>query len=52
MLVIWAVWWIHFRARRNGRTILPKYRLALEFVGVALLGIAGHLGGFLSGVNM
>ena len=52
VLVIWAVWWIHFRARRNGRTILPKYRLALEFVGVALLGIAGHLGGFLSGVNM
>jgi hypothetical protein len=24
----------------------------LEFVGVALLAIAGHLGGFLTGVNM
>jgi uncharacterized membrane protein len=50
-VVIWAVWWIHFHARRNGRTILPKYRLVLEFVGVALLAITGHLGGFLSGVN-
>jgi hypothetical protein len=26
--------------------------LVLEFVGVALLAIAGHLGGFLTGVNM
>jgi uncharacterized membrane protein len=51
-VVIWAVWWIHFHARRNGGTILPKYRLVLEFVGVALLAITGHLGGFLSGVNM
>jgi uncharacterized membrane protein len=51
-VVIWSVWWIHFRARRNGGTILPDYRFVLEFVGVALLGITGHLGGFLSGVNL
>jgi len=51
-VVIWSVWWIHFRARRNGGTFLPNYRFVLEFVGVALLGIAGHLGGFLSGVNL
>jgi hypothetical protein len=49
--VIWIVCWIHFRARRGGGTTLPNYRLVLEFVGVALLAIAGHLGGFLSGVN-
>jgi hypothetical protein len=49
--VIWIVWWIHFRARRGGGTALPNYRLVLEFVGVALLAIAGHLGGYLSGVN-
>ena len=49
--VIWIVWWIHFRARRNGRTTLANYRLVLEFVGVTLLAITGHLGGFLSGVN-
>jgi uncharacterized membrane protein len=51
VLVIWIVWWSHFRARRDGATTLPNYRLVLEFVGVALLAIAGHLGGFLSGVN-
>ena len=51
-LLIWIVWMIHFRARRNGGTTLPSYRLPLEFVGVVLLAIAGHLGGFLSGVNM
>jgi uncharacterized membrane protein len=50
--VIWIVWWIHFRARREGRVTLPSYRLVLEFLGVVLLGITGHLGGFLSGVNM
>jgi uncharacterized membrane protein len=51
VVVIWIVWWIHFRARREGGTTLPNYRLVLELVGVALLAIAGHLGGFLSGVN-
>jgi uncharacterized membrane protein len=50
--VIWIVWWIHFRARRGGRMTLPNYRLVLEFLGVGLLGITGHLGGFLSGVNV
>ena len=51
VVVIWIVCWSHFRARRDGGTTLPNYRLVLEFVGVALLAIAGHLGGFLSGVN-
>jgi len=50
--VIWIVWWIHFRARRVGRVTLPNYRLVLEFFGVGLLAVTGHLGGFLSGVNM
>jgi uncharacterized membrane protein len=51
-LLVWTAWMIHFRARRNSGTTLPSYRLALEFVGVALLAVTGHLGGFLSGVNM
>ena len=50
-VVIWIVWWIHFRARRVAGKTLPNYRLVLECVGVVLLAIAGHLGGFLSGVN-
>ena len=50
-LMIWLVWWVHFRARR--RTVyLPSYRLAVELVAVGLVALTGHLGGFLSGVNL
>lgn len=51
-LFIWAVWWLHFRARRDERVALPSWRLPMEFVAVVLLGVTGHLGGFLSGVNV
>jgi hypothetical protein len=30
---------------------LPIYRLAVEFLGVGIIALTGHLGGFLSGVN-
>lgn len=50
-MMIWLVWWVHFRARR--RTVnLPSYRLAIEFLAVGLVALTGHLGGFLSGVNL
>jgi uncharacterized membrane protein len=49
-VMIWLVWWVHFRTRRRAE-VLPNYRLAVEFLGVALVGLTGHLGGFLSGVN-
>ena len=49
-VMIWLVWWVHFRARRRAEG-LPSYRLAIEFLGVALVALTGHLGGFLSGVN-
>jgi uncharacterized membrane protein len=49
-VMIWLVWWVHFRARR--RTVyLPNYRLAVEFLAVGVVGLTAHLGGFLSGVN-
>ena len=48
--VVWAVWWIHFRARQRSE-VLPSYRLILELIGVTLIALTGHLGGFLSGVN-
>jgi uncharacterized membrane protein len=51
VVVIWIVWWIHFRGLRRDGAGLPNWRLVLEFVGVMLLAITGHLGGFLSGVN-
>jgi uncharacterized membrane protein len=49
-LMIWLVWWVHFRARRRTMT-LPIYRLALEVLVVGVVALTGHLGGFLSGVN-
>ena len=50
-VMIWLVWWVHFRARR--RTVyLPSYRLAVELLAVGLVALTGHLGGFLSGVNV
>ncbi len=49
-LVIWWVWWVHLRARRRVKA-LPSYRLAVELLGIGLVALTGHLGGFLSGVN-
>ena len=48
--MIWLVWWIHLRARRRAEA-LPMYCLAVEFLGVGIVTLTGHLGGFLSGVN-
>jgi uncharacterized membrane protein len=50
-VMIWMVWWVHFRARRQ-TVYLPIYRLVLEVLAVALVALTGHLGGFLSGVNL
>jgi uncharacterized membrane protein len=50
-LLIWLVFWIHWRARRHPEEPLPKFRLPIEAVAVLLVGLTGHLGGFLSGVN-
>jgi uncharacterized membrane protein len=50
-VMIWVVWWVHFRARRRA-VYLPSYRLALELLAVAAVALTGHLGGFLSGVNL
>lgn len=47
---IWLVWWLHFRARRQGVALLG-YLWAIESVAVVIVGITGHVGGFLSGVN-
>ena len=49
-VMIWLVWWVHFRARR--RTVyLPSYRWSVEVLAVGIVALTGHLGGFLSGVN-
>jgi uncharacterized membrane protein len=42
--MIWLVWWVHYRGRRQ-TVVLPSYRVALEFLGVALIALTGHLAG-------
>jgi uncharacterized membrane protein len=49
-VMIWMVWWVHFRARRRAQA-LPRYRLALECLGVTIIALTGYAGGLLSGVN-
>ena len=49
--LIWFVLWIHWRAQRHPEKTLPNYRLPIEALAVLLVGLTGHLGGFLSGVN-
>jgi uncharacterized membrane protein len=48
--VIGLICWIHFRARRRAKA-LRTYRFAIELLGVGLIALTAHLGGFLSGVN-
>jgi hypothetical protein len=50
-VLIIASWRVHQRARNAGPSLLPGYRIALELLGVAVLALTAHLGGFLSGIN-
>jgi uncharacterized membrane protein len=50
-ILIWMAWVLHRRARRQVVHRLPVFRLGLETVAVAIIGLTGHLGGFLSGVS-
>jgi uncharacterized membrane protein len=49
-VLIWAVWWLHFRARRRGLA-MPGLSGGIECLAVLAVGLTGHLGGFLSGVS-
>ena len=49
--LIWAVWFIHMKTRRQQEGSLPGYRLPIEAVAAIFVAVTGHLGGFLSGVN-
>jgi len=44
-------WWIHFQSRQRPFRALPNWRLPVGLVGVLVVILTGHLGGFLSGVN-
>jgi uncharacterized membrane protein len=49
--LIWLVFWLQARARRQHRTPTPAYILLAESLAMILLALTAHLGGFLSGVN-
>ena len=51
-VLIWVVYWIHRRARVHPEKAMPNYRLVLEALAVLVVMLTGHLGGFLSGVNL
>src|SRR5260370_5748936 len=51
-VLICVVWFIHMRTRRKQEEILPGYRLPIEAVAVVIVALTGHLGAFLSGVNV
>jgi uncharacterized membrane protein len=50
-VLIWVAWGLHVRLRGKSQGTSPVFRLGLETVAVAIVGLTGHLGGFLSGVN-
>ena len=49
-VLILASWWVQRRWRKTES--IPKYGLTIELMGVAVVGLTAHLGGFLSGVNL
>jgi hypothetical protein len=50
-LLICLVAWVHSRQRRVSASALPAYYLPLEILTAAVIGLAAHVGGFLTGVN-
>ena len=51
-VLIWIVTWVHFQVNRRAGLLLPVYRWPIELLTVVLVVLTGHLGGFLSGVNI
>ena len=50
--LICVVWLIHWKASRSGNESLRTFCLPLEALTAVLVALTGHLGGFLSGVNV
>jgi uncharacterized membrane protein len=51
-VLIWTVWLLHRHARRNQGFAWSPRLVGLESVAVIVVAVTGHLGGFLSGVNL
>jgi len=51
MVMIVTSWWIHRRSRKVNSAPLATGQIAVELLGVLVVGLTAHLGGFLTGVN-
>lgn len=49
--LIVVTWILHWRVQKSGMLVLPGYRIPIELLGVGVIALTAHLGGFLSGVN-
>ena len=50
-VLIWLTLWVHARARRHPDRPWPVYRWPLQLLAMLVVGLTGHVGGILSGVN-
>lgn len=50
-LLVVASWWLHWSARKHDSSTLPKAVVVLELLGITLVVLTAHFGGYLSGVN-
>ncbi len=51
-ILICMVWWVQRRTRRMPERVPSHWGIALEVFAVLVVALTGHLGGFLSGVNV
>lgn len=51
-LLIILSWWTHYRSRGRSGNSAATWRFAVELVGAAVVMLTGHLGAFVSGVNI
>ncbi len=49
-IFIWLAWWFH-RSARQREEMVSMFCVGMECVGALVIGLTGHVGGFLSGVN-
>ncbi len=44
-LLVIASWWVHWRTRSAEPALLPRNRVAIELIGVAIIALTAQLGG-------
>src|ERR1700757_1531007 len=47
-VLVVASWWIHWRRRNSNPMPLFRYRIPIELLGIIVIAVAAHTGGFVS----